>query len=259
VSKSGAKRRKKYNVTILTGVWGRPCVTRIMYQGMASFAQAASQYGWQIRHLVVGSFEREHAHMAEEFGAEYIDHPNLPLGRKWNAGMKHAMERHDFDYLMLLGSDDVLSPKMIAPYTQAMDDGLAMFGIPDMYALDLSRMMGTYFQGYKDPYPRIALGAGRMHSREAMECVNGNFYAPWVNRGLDTSSRARFLYHGVEETLLPPMGAVLDLKTAHNLNAYGAFNKDLADELSWEDIGKIMELDPCLLDEYVQNMANMSA
>lgn len=242
-----ARRGGKWRVSVLTGVWERHDVARIMYEGLAAFSRAAAGSGWEIRHVVVGSSDEEHRAMAAEHGAEYIDHPNQPLGRKWNAGMRHIVAGGDFDYLMLLGSDDVLSPKLIGPYTQAMEQGLTFFGLPDMYALDLGRGKGTYFPGYQPPYQTMAIGAGRMHSRQALEQVSGNFYSPWVNRGLDTSSRARIIWHGATETILPPLKAILDIKTADNLNAYRSFNKDLQSELSWEDIGNDLHLCPDLM------------
>jgi hypothetical protein len=103
-------------------------------------------------------------------------------------------------------------------------------------------MVCTYFPGYAEPYQKMAIGAGRMHSRQALETVTGNFYSPWISRGLDTSSRARLLWHGVAETILPPLRAILDIKTDENLNAYSRFNKDMIGEVPWEEIGNDLDI-----------------
>lgn len=268
VNRSGGNRKKAakaakpakatvkqptFRILILTAVWQRHEITRAMYECLAYFAAHAKAFGWSIEHLVIGSDDDKHKQMADDFGATYLNAPNSPLGRKWQAGIKAAKMMDGWDYLMLLGSDDILSHQLLPAYTKAMTDELAMFGVPDMYALDSLSGKGVYFAGYQPPQLVMAIGAGRMHSRQAIMAVRGNMYEPWIERGLDTSSRGRLFYDGIVETILPPQFAIMDIKGAGvSLNGYAKFSHG-KEELPLLDICALMGLD----DNYMETLSKL--
>ena len=45
--------------------------------------------------------------IAEGAGFEYIEHPNFPLSKKWDNGIKYA-RKFDPDAILIVGSDDII-------------------------------------------------------------------------------------------------------------------------------------------------------
>jgi hypothetical protein len=211
---------------------------------MAHWQRWARQAGWEAQIFAAVSEDAAEA-ICEALGVYYVRVPNQPLGTKWNEVVKLAMSAPcDYDYLMTMGSDDVLSPRLAAAYEPYIASGTLLFGVPDMYAWDTTSRRGLYFQGYTDPFPKIAIGAGRMLHRRAAEHVVGRvgwLYQADITRGLDTQSRNLCAHVGIAETILPPQRAVLDIKGRDNINPIGRFSS-VGGWLSWEEIGKMFDI-----------------
>jgi hypothetical protein len=87
-----------------------------------------------------------------------VEYENLPLGRKWNAGLAEAL-KHDFDYLMTTGSDDLISEELFNLYEWQENAA----GLSNCYAYDLLSGRTALFE---NNYP---IGAGRIIRRDVIE------------------------------------------------------------------------------------------
>jgi glycosyltransferase involved in cell wall biosynthesis len=112
--------------------------------------------------------------IAEQFGAEWVEAPNSPLGHKWNEAFK-AAEKHNPDACLYIGSDDWLQDDwfdVTTPYLEEYD----MVGTPDFTMCDIGEhdRRVAYCGGYPETSERYMelVGGGRMLSRRLLEGMN---------------------------------------------------------------------------------------
>lgn len=202
-------------VVLLTAVWGRPVVTRIFYEGALRFKRQMEALGCKVR-IVAGGDEAEHRSLAADMGAEWVETPNLPLGRKWNNICESAF-KGEGDYLFVLGSDDLVSPALVQDYAAA-----AKKGVP-YCAINECLFFGTIEQkAFRFSQPGVAVGAGRMIHRNIMLAVN---FRPWedgLNKALDHSMDKKMLFRRVAVKWMPVDDSrfILDVKSNVNIWSY---------------------------------------
>ena len=86
---------------ILTTLWKRHAIAHIVLEHYAHMDLSPVH---SVR-LAVGSEGDVSRSLAEEAGWEYLEHDNLPLSDKWNAGMAALKGR--VDAVLIVGSDDI--------------------------------------------------------------------------------------------------------------------------------------------------------
>jgi glycosyltransferase involved in cell wall biosynthesis len=141
-----------------------------------------------VRIVLVGSGDPDFGRLAAELGCVYVDHPNEPLGAKWNAGF--ALVR-GLDYGMILGDDDLIGPDWIRSCVSLCDDETLMVGARDLYVLDSESGGLGYFSGYDPTQRRDPVGAGRLIPRAVLEAVDYAPCPPHLSRSLDAGSYHR--------------------------------------------------------------------
>lgn len=199
----------KTKILVFLALWRRPEITEICFLGLERLKQHPD---FRIDVLAVLS-EPEMVPLCEKYGVHWIAADNLPLGRKKNTGLQ-AAKNFDFDYLMEIGSDDLILNCLLDSYKPFIDQKKDFFGIVDMAYIDsqtgtcrrLTSTMSTY-------------GAGRMISKSALEKVD---YHPWrdeIIRGMDNNSLFAFARKGVIYGTVKPMDVpgVIDIKSEENI------------------------------------------
>lgn len=107
-----------------------------------------------------------------------IRHPNVPLGAKWQAGVKEAI-RLGADPLIILGSDDILGPGYIERAVKKVSEGVDFIGL------------NRYFIHYKgkahhfEYKPEMPLGGGRVYSDFALAKLALELFDTRLNKHLD--------------------------------------------------------------------------
>lgn len=129
-------------------------------------------------------------------GAEFIKHPNEPLGKKWNAGFA-AAKKHEPDAVLFVGSSDWISDNWIEKLSPLMDS-YDMVGKPDFNLLDIGE---TYrfcsWRGYgKGPRENEPIGIGRLISARILEKLKWQPIDPALNNSMDYSMYKRVLTVG---------------------------------------------------------------
>lgn len=186
--------RLKNKILIVTTVWQRPELTDIV---LYYFGKMAARSKGQIQLLAAGSEGAESMKMCHRNGWSYIERPNLPVSCKWAAVVKEASYL-DFDFLVIVGSDDLLSLPLIQFYDKYYSrDSDFMLGLGDLYFYMMASAKSYHFHGY----PTLqTIGAGRCISRKILEQIN---WAPWgqhqLNRGLDHCCSTILRTHWVPE------------------------------------------------------------
>ena len=145
---------------IFLAVWRRPEITEICFMGIDRLRKAAL---FEIDTMAVIS-ENSMKSLCKKYDIDFIFHKNLPLGEKKNAGLNAAMLK-SWDYLIEIGSDDLLKTEVLECYRPFFERGEEFFGIKDF--LFINSDSGECRRLKSD----TVYGAGRCISRKALERV----------------------------------------------------------------------------------------
>lgn len=150
-------------VICLTAVYRRPRITEVFYNAFAQQQQLAALEGIDLSLCVVASNEAD-AELARKYCHEPVMATNKPLGAKHNAGLSHVMQ-YEFDYLMQLGSDDVLCDSFwrLPGVKYALSSNLPVFGFNRLIFFDVATWRAKRIQ-VLNPF-----GAGRFIAKHVLD------------------------------------------------------------------------------------------
>ena len=112
--------------------------------------------------------EEEMIPLCKKYGIDYLMYDNLPVGKKKNAGLDVVIKK-DFDYLIELGSDDILCNKLLDYYEPLMKSGEDFFATKNIAFID-----GVDGQARIWQYdPNLVQGLGRCMSKKLLTTMTG--------------------------------------------------------------------------------------
>jgi len=210
----------KIKVAIISAVWKRPEVFDLFAIGIKRLQKIPSI---KITVIISGSEGRTSRTMVQRHGFNYVEIANDPLGAKMNSAAIKAKEFKP-DYVLCLGSDDIISPELMSVYERYMREKYDFIGVTDFFFYDLVTRQALYWAGYREAYRRgYTCGAGRLISRRLMEAWN---WRPWEikhSRGLDHSIQQKLnsIHHSsVTFSLLEESVFALDIKSSTNMTPF---------------------------------------
>ncbi|HMQ07318.1 MAG TPA: hypothetical protein PKC30_08450 [Saprospiraceae bacterium] len=106
--------------------------------------------------------------VCNQYGIPFHFTENLPLGRKWNSGLKEVMA-FDFDYLLIGSDDDIMSNQLLESYRPYIRKNIPHFGIKSLGFYCCQTQRALIFK-YKYKTTKL-VGCGRMLSRGLLEDV----------------------------------------------------------------------------------------
>lgn len=146
---------------------------------------------------------------------EFLFAANHPLGNKKNEGLKYVLQSYQFDYLMEIGSDDILTDQYLEIILPLMLEKTPQFHLAEVYFVDVRTADTAYWKTDK------VLGAGRCISRKAIETVTAKttLWNPEGARGMDTFSFNQLMKSGIGNKIIQaPDHHALDIKSEVNIN-----------------------------------------
>ena len=204
------------NITIVTPVWQRPLLTAIYLRHLTRLVQSARGYGFNLGAVIVGSERGASYGLVQKLTSfNYVEHPNKPLGAKFNKGVEKALER-GADYVLIMGSDQFVRPSIFKEYAAAIEAGHEYVGVHDTYIWDPDGGVAIYWPGYTDYREGRVIGPGRLISRKVLESLEGGLY--------NDEGGIRALDHSADEVLPEPLVITgrphlfTSIKTANSLN-----------------------------------------
>lgn len=212
-------------IGILTAVWKRPEITRIFAEGIKRL-----QKQFDIVPVVVGSEGETSMSLCHEYGFMYLERPNEPLGHKFNEGLR-VFKNIDVDYIMIMGSDDLISNNLIKAYMPFMEKRKDVIGILDIYFYDILEKQLHYLSGYglkpQDKHRKgEPLGLARCIKRDVIERLQWQLWMNGINKGLDWTMTQRLKRIRVRPVVmrLKDIGALaVDLKSRQNICGLGIY------------------------------------
>lgn len=149
-------------ILIYLATWQRIDITKICYANLHIFIAQNPQFSFEV--MVVCS-ETEHVVLAKQNGFNACITDNFPVGAKLNYGLQQALSLQ-WDYILQIGSDDILNPLLMQHYLPYMQQQHHIIGINSCIYIDMAIKQAKQFTY---PEPDKVIGAGRIISREAIE------------------------------------------------------------------------------------------
>lgn len=104
--------------------------------------------------------------LCKKYRIDYLEHDNIPLGKKKNAGL-HAAFSMPWQYLVELGSDDLLRNELLDVYEPLMRQGVPLLGLNNLLFANSANGQAVYFKADG------CFSLGRAMSRAMLEPITG--------------------------------------------------------------------------------------
>ncbi len=195
-------------ILILLPIWKREKITQICLENLRELKK---EIDLNVLCIVSESWAKI---AAFTYGFKYVSAPNECLGTKMNIGVREAM-KYKFDYLMNLGSDDIITSSLFKLYEPYFDDNLKMFGCTRLTFIDSEEKVAKTFD-YK-----VLIGAGRCIRRDLIEELleRGEMYDNNIECGFDANSMRKFSRHSHTE-IANDYNMIYDIKSDINIWNY---------------------------------------
>lgn len=199
-------------ILILLPIWKREKITEIV---LANLAEIKKKRNIDVLCIVSEQWAKIKAF---EYGFKFVEAENFPVGSKMNLGIEHALKRINFEYLMNLGSDDIIKEKIFDIYEPFINEGREVFGITKVTFFDSDTKKIKRFD-YKH-----LIGAGRMIKKDVLKRF-GSIY-PEKNKCLDDGS-ARNMFGAHFTEIETEEDLIIDIKSAENIWPFEFFEGEL--------------------------------
>lgn len=211
-------------VVFLTCTFGRVQVSEIYKQSLIDL-ENRFQKKYVFKNVIVDSEGSNKELFADDKRFNYYNYSNQPLSNKWNFGCA-TLREESFDYLIILGSDDIIDSDIFAVYDEKMTKSFDMIGILDMYLFDLKQLKAYYWGGYAKKHKRFgeSIGMGRCLSKKIVENLNYQLWEDDLNRALDSSmmKKIKLLSQSININIsnfrIKEVGVACDIKTDNNIS-----------------------------------------
>lgn len=179
---------KQIKIVTFTPVYGRHNILAIMLKGLKRLINYKPQK-YSIQPFFIVSNSADEA-IIRKAGYPFLLYKNLPLGEKKNAGLNYALKNFQFDYLMEIGSDDLLTNSYLDFISPELEKGTPLFNLSTCYFYEV----GT---GEKAVWTtNVVMGAGRCISRKALELTQAvEFRFTTSMAGPDVSYQPKTRYY----------------------------------------------------------------
>ncbi len=200
-------------IIILIPIWKRPELTKKCIEALLKLKPK----GIELKVFCMLSPDDpgllENLSIMKKHNIYFMAAPNKPLGCKKTFGLVNAIGLDkDYDYIMELGSDDFINPKLFDLYGLLISEGVAFFGLNNLYMYSVKQDKLIWVKEYAGE--GMTYGAGRMIHRSIIEKLGCDLWDNY-NEGLDTMSAKKIKKAGFHETVIDAgeFPYILDVKT----------------------------------------------
>lgn len=157
--------------------------------------------------------------MCAQYGVHHIVQANRPASMKWDTGMSF-LQKLNLDYVLVLGSDDIMSTDLLRAYMTEMEKDVDLIGLNEIYVYDGDGNTKGALRRYTSS--RV-LGVGKMLNKRILDKVE---WRGWVSShprswGMDGLLARNTDKHIRTKSMVS--GVVVDVKSADSLNKFTMF------------------------------------
>jgi hypothetical protein len=139
--------------------------------------------------LCLAVSEQRYIDYCQKNNIKHVVIANDPLATKMNAALQLAKGS---DYVLFLGSDDIVSPNLFEYYKEQINKGIDFIGCLDWYFYDIRTKQSTYWGGYRESNRKgVTCGAGRVLSKRVLDLWNWKIWEDKHSHILDNSFEVR--------------------------------------------------------------------
>lgn len=210
-------------IVIAVPLWKRSTLWRYCAERLSQTIQQLPQYQF----AVVCAVSKEDPHMERNVETcrkhryDVIFVENKPVGKKMNTLMQYCFEVHRADYVMNMGSDNIVSPDLFNIYEKHIRAEMPIIGINLMWFIaDNDRSTATL------RLTNQIWGAGRLIHRwvwSKLQDKHWPMYDDLCERGLDGNSISRIQHFtgATFQAIIPQdFPYIVDVKNASNINSF---------------------------------------
>lgn len=220
-------------IVLVTCVWQRPVITAAFWAFVAHLRTWWEPH--ELHVIAAGSEEPDQETMAREAGAEYLNVPNRPLGRKFNATLQ-AARPYQPDAVLIMGSDDVFCERIARAYLPFFIE-TPYVGLEDFYFYHTKDRRFGYWGGYETARRKgEPAGGGRVVPAGHLDHLDWKLWSDGKDHGMDHSAFQRLRDVGIGH---PPLiscrsleGCAVSLKGPVNLWSMEQVRPKLQDDLT---------------------------
>ncbi len=132
--------------------------------------------------VVVVGHEEQARDLVDVMGADWVYHPNFPLGMKFNEGWEYAMRKHQCDYYLMGNVSDWYSDTYINGLVSQIGDGMAI-GTSEKWYYNIGKW-GNRLCRYRGD---DVVSSGLMLSRNGLVDLGGRPFNDVMDSDLDWS------------------------------------------------------------------------
>jgi hypothetical protein len=202
-------------------IWKRPLMTRFCVE---FFVKKIARVGGIL--IIIGSEGSASRKVAETVGAHYVEHENLPLGRKLNAGCL-AAKNYGVDTITWLQTDDICDNFAWNTLLATMHQ-FNYAGFLDCYMYDRQEREMIYWNGYDGPRTGQTLGILRTFRHDLLDEIEWKPFSEGDHINQDGRMSQRLASFPLVERKLMSHNLVL-LKGADATNPYRWYRGDPVD------------------------------
>jgi hypothetical protein len=186
--------------------------TEVLHLFLSSIKRLRSEIGIDFPVVVVG--DEEHKDICDNYSVHHITQENHPATRKWNTGVEFLMMM-DCEYVIILGSDDIMSTDLLKNLIKEMEKGTDLIGINKVYfyAGD-GKFKGTLRELLA---PKSILGVART-IRRGIIAQAGTLWKVDKSWGMDHICLRSILPYVKTRAIVE--GVLVDVKTHESLNKF---------------------------------------
>lgn len=203
---------------ILIPVYQRPEVTLFCMDAMVQTCRDAQAYGWQLFPVYVTDEQwAVDACVNRGMDMDWVAFHNDGIGRKMNAGLAFHRYISGWDWLITLGSDDLMRPEMFASANYMAAEGFRFFGTNDCILYDWRTG-----EAKRHNSATQIIGAGRFVHRSLVAKCDYKLWPDEAMSGLDGQSEARIEEWTGEYIQHMPSAHpfIVDIKSDVNIHSY---------------------------------------
>ncbi len=131
-------------ILVFTAMHRRPLISELFCMSMQRLQRDNPDV--ELLLYAVVSEDKQSEDVCQKYGWLSYTYKNLPLGNKWNTGLSWATAHADFDYVMIMGSDDIMSSELLKKiisyrYMSRTD----YFGVQSLFFLSVEKSEAVQF------------------------------------------------------------------------------------------------------------------
>lgn len=210
---------EELTIVFVTMIYRRHDIFHVWAKNMNKLKESTPA---NIHVIVAGSEQEKSKDLVESYGFEYLETENSPLSNKANATTL-AAKKHEPDFVICLGSDDIITPNLFSLYAEKMKEGFEFIGLRDFYFLNWATGECKYWGGYEGKREGKTIGAGRAISFEVIEQMGWQPWGPDIDSKLDNSMDIKLRSIGPRACVLSLKETgtfAVDIKTENNITPW---------------------------------------